>query len=556
MMRTLTGALTALACGLGATSSTQDAIANGDTRTISIQHMHTKELTTVTFKRDGRYDGAALEKLNWALRDWRLDEPIKMDPRLFDVAWEVHRSVGSTEPFHVVSAYRSPQTNSMLRNRSRGVAKHSQHMLGKAMDFFLPDISPHQIREVGMRLQRGGVGYYPTANNPFIHLDVGSVRSWPRMSREQLARLFPDGRTVHLPSNGGALEGYEIAKAEIIARGGSVAGSGAADIDEGAIIQSNRRSLWASLFGGDEEEDARPTRGRRATIAAVRGGNPNLLAYANSNSEDGGSRPGYFPQIAPEINTGAAVLRERSDRIRPNRAQERQQQTEVAALAAQAKIDAVAQGKRSESAGAEASPAAAIEALAPKPAALLAPVPLARPSGLKITPDPEAPAAETFAVAALPNGIGDLTGSRLVASPEPPIKPVALRSADIAPAGLPEAVGRLVTADHPIPPERPRSVVASLGQPSPAPPLPTSKPATERKALDDLFLAAATPVSSAHARIATARTRVTSAETGDWTSTANPAAALAFSKKDPSDLKTGKFSGPAVRALPTAFLQP
>ena len=111
---------------------TQDAVANGDTRTISIRHMHTKEEVTVTFKRDGRYVAEGLEKLNWALRDWRTDEPIRMDPRLFDVAWEVQRQVGSEQPFHVVSAYRSPGTNSMLWRRSRAVAKHSQHMLGKA----------------------------------------------------------------------------------------------------------------------------------------------------------------------------------------------------------------------------------------------------------------------------------------------------------------------------------------------------------------------------------------------------------------------------------------
>lgn len=96
----------AFAASIMAIRGTQDAIANGDTRTITIRHMHTKEETTVTFKRDGRYDSAALEKLNWALRDWRNDDPIRMDPRLFDVVWEVQRQLGSDQPFHVVSAYR------------------------------------------------------------------------------------------------------------------------------------------------------------------------------------------------------------------------------------------------------------------------------------------------------------------------------------------------------------------------------------------------------------------------------------------------------------------
>ncbi|WP_155756361.1 DUF882 domain-containing protein, partial [Streptobacillus moniliformis] len=102
-----------------------------------------------------------------------------------------YRSVGSQEPINVVSAYRSPGTNAMLRRRSRAVAEFSQHMLGKAMDFYLPDVSIDQIRAIGMRMQRGGVGWYPHAGSPFIHLDVGSVRSWPRMSHDQLARLFP-----------------------------------------------------------------------------------------------------------------------------------------------------------------------------------------------------------------------------------------------------------------------------------------------------------------------------------------------------------------------------
>ena len=79
----------------------------------------------------------------------------------------------------------------MLRRRSRGVAKHSQHMVGKAMDFYLPDTPTARIREAGMRMQRGGVGFYPGAHTPFVHLDAGSVRSWPRMTRDQLVRLQP-----------------------------------------------------------------------------------------------------------------------------------------------------------------------------------------------------------------------------------------------------------------------------------------------------------------------------------------------------------------------------
>ena len=242
---------------LGGTRGTQDAVANGDTRTLSIYHTHTKESLTVTFKRDGRYDRAALEQLNWLLRDWRVDEPIKMDPRLFDTVWEAYRSVGSQEPINVVSAYRSPGTNAMLRRRSKMVAEYSQHMLGKAMDFYLPDVSIDQIRAIGMRMQRGGVGWYPRSNSPFVHLDVGSVRSWPRMTHDQLARLFPDGKTVHLPSDNRPLPGYETARTEILARGGTVLGItevAQMDEDDGPSI----KGFFASLFGGGSQDTVTP----------------------------------------------------------------------------------------------------------------------------------------------------------------------------------------------------------------------------------------------------------------------------------------------------------
>ena len=199
----------------------QNAVANGDTRTISLHHMHTGEDLTVTFKRNGRYDEEALKKVNHELRDWRRNEEIRMDPRLLDVVWEVSREVDAKEAIQVVCGYRSPATNAMLRRRSRGVAEQSQHMLGRAMDFYIPGVSLEKQREAGLRLQRGGVGYYPSSGSPFVHMDVGNVRMWPRMSHDQLARVFPDGRTVHIPSDGRPLSGYALALADIEKRGSS-----------------------------------------------------------------------------------------------------------------------------------------------------------------------------------------------------------------------------------------------------------------------------------------------------------------------------------------------
>jgi uncharacterized protein YcbK (DUF882 family) len=195
-----------LLAGIG---SVHDASALNETRTLSFHHTHSGEDLTVTFKREGRYDEEALRQLNHFLRDWRSQEQTTMDRHLFDIIWEVYRDVDGQKPIQIISAYRSPETNAMLRRRSAhtGVARFSQHMLGHAMDFYIPDVSIEQIRYAGLRLQRGGVGFYPTSGSPFVHLDTGNIRHWPRMTHDQLARVFPDGRTVHVPTDGTPLKG-------------------------------------------------------------------------------------------------------------------------------------------------------------------------------------------------------------------------------------------------------------------------------------------------------------------------------------------------------------
>jgi uncharacterized protein YcbK (DUF882 family) len=178
-------------------NSLQNATAEGDTRTITLHHMHTEEDLTITFKVNGRYDEEALKKIDYELRDWRRDETIHMDPRLIDLVWEVHRDVGSSEPIWIVCGYRSPETNSMLRQRSSGVAKFSQHTLGKAMDFYIPGVPLEQLRAVGLYLQRGGVGFYPTSGSPFVHLDTGSVRHWPAIAADEMPHLMAEGQSLH-----------------------------------------------------------------------------------------------------------------------------------------------------------------------------------------------------------------------------------------------------------------------------------------------------------------------------------------------------------------------
>jgi uncharacterized protein YcbK (DUF882 family) len=239
-------------CHLGLTSllllmgagSVHDATALNETRTLSFHHTHSDEDLTVTFKRDGRYDEEALKQLNHYLRDWRSQDQTVMDRHLFDILWEVYRDVDGKQPIQIISSYRSPATNAMLRRRSSGVARFSQHMLGHAMDFFIPGVPLEQIRYAGLRLQRGGVGFYPTSGSPFVHLDTGSIRHWPRMTHDQLAKVFPDGRTVHVPTDGVPLKGYELARADIEKRGNG---------DDAATV--GKASFFASLFKGKSNDD-------------------------------------------------------------------------------------------------------------------------------------------------------------------------------------------------------------------------------------------------------------------------------------------------------------
>lgn len=191
------------------------APALAEKRTLKLFNTHTHETVTITFKKNGRYIPSAIRELNRFLRDWRRNEATKMDPELFDLVWDVYRKTGAKKPIHVVSGYRSPATNNMLRKRSRGVARKSQHTRGKAMDFFIPGVSVAKLRAAGLRKEIGGVGYYPRSRTPFVHMDTGRVRHWPRMTRRQLARVFPKGKTIHVPSDGKPMPRYKQALADL-----------------------------------------------------------------------------------------------------------------------------------------------------------------------------------------------------------------------------------------------------------------------------------------------------------------------------------------------------
>jgi uncharacterized protein YcbK (DUF882 family) len=240
------------AIALGSCLASAPAFA--ETRSLKLHHLHTQEKAEIVYKRNGRYDAAGLKKINHLLRDWRRNEPIRMDPRLLDLVWQAHRQSGSNAYIQIVSGYRAPATNAMLRGRSKGVAKNSQHMLGKAMDFYIPGVPLKKLRDIGLKLQGGGVGYYPTSGSPFVHMDVGNVRHWPGINRQELARLFPEGKTLHVPSDGKPLPGYGQALAAYQAR----KASGTPNIEMASAAGGKRGAgnLLAALFGGGGADEA------------------------------------------------------------------------------------------------------------------------------------------------------------------------------------------------------------------------------------------------------------------------------------------------------------
>ncbi len=181
-------------------------------RTLSIYNIHTKQTLTVTYKVDGKYIPSAMKKINHIMGDWRRKESRVMNKDLIDLMWEMHTELGSKKPIHLISGYRSLKTNNKLRKRGGGQARKSRHILGMAADVHFPDIPVRELRDSTLIRQRGGVGYYPTSGLPFVHMDVGRVRHWPRLNRAQLASLFPSGRSHHVPSDGRPLTKADAVK--------------------------------------------------------------------------------------------------------------------------------------------------------------------------------------------------------------------------------------------------------------------------------------------------------------------------------------------------------
>ena len=145
---------------------------------LSLYHTHTQRKLDITYAREGHYIDTALTNINKFLADFRTHDVVQIDPNLLDLIHDVRELLGSHGRYEVISAYRSPATNEMLRTRSNdsGVAKNSQHLLGKAIDVRLDDVKLTELRDAAITMKRGGVGYYKDSN--FVHIDTGSVRRW------------------------------------------------------------------------------------------------------------------------------------------------------------------------------------------------------------------------------------------------------------------------------------------------------------------------------------------------------------------------------------------
>jgi uncharacterized protein YcbK (DUF882 family) len=163
-----------LALGIAAARAARGA--DAARRALSFVHTHTGEELTAVYFDGGAYCGPVLQQVNQLLRDFRTEAVFPIDPAVLDRLYWLRAATGRDEPFHVISGYRSPATNAALRARSNGVAEHSLHMQGRAIDVRLPGMPTAQLALLAQRQASGGVGYYRVSD--FVHVDTGRLRSW------------------------------------------------------------------------------------------------------------------------------------------------------------------------------------------------------------------------------------------------------------------------------------------------------------------------------------------------------------------------------------------
>jgi uncharacterized protein YcbK (DUF882 family) len=170
--------LSGVAGALAAAALTPTRVLAGpkEERVLSFLHTHTHERLAVPYFADGEYLPEGLSTLKSFLRDFRTGDEHPIDPALYDILHDLRLATGTKSPFQVISAYRSPRTNAMLRESGGGVAKGSLHLQGRAIDVRLADTGSASLRDAAIELRRGGVGYYRGPD--FVHVDTGRVRRW------------------------------------------------------------------------------------------------------------------------------------------------------------------------------------------------------------------------------------------------------------------------------------------------------------------------------------------------------------------------------------------
>ena len=154
------------------------AFALDTARSLRFEHAHTGETFTLTAALGGPYLLTALEGIRHFLRDFRNGATHAIDPGLLDQLQRLAEISGTRAPFQVISGYRSVETNETLRREGHGAAAHSLHLEGRAIDIRLADVALAELRDAALSLKAGGVGYYPSADSNFVHIDTGRVRHW------------------------------------------------------------------------------------------------------------------------------------------------------------------------------------------------------------------------------------------------------------------------------------------------------------------------------------------------------------------------------------------
>ena len=166
----------AIITGASMMSASDILAATGEKKVLKLHNVHLNKTFYAPFFEKNYYNLSGLFEVNKAFIDYRAKEMTRIDIKLINLLYEIKQHIGYDKQFNIVSGYRSPHTNKILRKTHEGVAKNSFHIKGQAVDIYVPNVSLRKLKDVAVGLKQGGVGYYPKSH--FLHVDVGPVRTW------------------------------------------------------------------------------------------------------------------------------------------------------------------------------------------------------------------------------------------------------------------------------------------------------------------------------------------------------------------------------------------